>query len=512
MSNAGVLNKRPVAKAFASTALDLADPGMLTGLFGMAKDGLKGAGRSLYKSGLKKADEAAFLGGKAFGEFSDTAADLGIRGSPEEIMNQVNEHAERLLKERDAILSQATKQGAKIKSPDKVFAPVISRGRSIQNSSKVIDSNVKREAKSLVDDIEAYTKNNAYTPAQAPTPAIPPEPVQVPAFFDHELPVKGKRQVTDLYVDVDEPLRGASQIPEQMELPAETLFGQQMMVDQRVPTMAGTARAAVEDPRYIEQLSLMQGIDPQYVRNVHPGSVPDRLPYQENIFAATDAASPKIKPQVSQNTYDLLTSTIEGGQQSLIRPHDVMPPGVGIPEGLPIPEMGGLTPVEMSDAKTQLYKMIDGYGVLKESDPGQALVKQAARRAKAATEASVRSVNPEAQRLLRAKNKQLGALLSGRKATVNEFKKDVTRNNVSSVDGMLALLDPRAALAKKGADISKGSAFRTGVGYNLMNGGWMNNVLSAGAAGAGTAGVKQGIPKVYEYLLQQAAMRDAREP
>jgi hypothetical protein len=174
--------------------------------------------------------------------------------------------------------------------------------------------------------------------------------------------------------------------------------------------------------------------------------------------------------------------------------------------------MGGLTPVEMSDAKTQLYKMIDGYGVLKESDPGQALVKQAARRAKAATEASVRSVNPEAQRLLRAKNKQLGALLSGRKATVNEFKKDVTRNNVSSVDGMLALLDPRAALAKKGADISKGSAFRTGVGYNLMNGGWMNNVLSAGAAGAGTAGVKQGIPKVYEYLLQQAAMRDAREP
>lgn len=73
--------------------------------------------------------------------------------------------------------------------------------------------------------------------------------------------------------------------------------------------------------------------------------------------------------------------------------------------------------------------------------------------------------------ILAEKGGELGSLLTSKKALGRETAKETTRNSVSSVDAMALAYSPSMWILKKGADISKGAPFRTGVGVGLQKAG-----------------------------------------
>jgi hypothetical protein len=110
---------------------------------------------------------------------------------------------------------------------------------------------------------------------------------------------------------------------------------------------------------------------------------------------------------------------------------------------------------------------------------------------------------------LRTTNEDLGNLLTGRKALWNEYSKEVTRNAVTPVDTAMAFLNPKAELAKKMGDISKGSRFRTGVGLQLADpSARMRALMGAQAEGVLKSGDLQdaadGARSIYDYLAETA--------
>jgi hypothetical protein len=105
-NKSGGLRGKSLTHGLAATALDLADPGAIAGLWELAAGAVKGTGQSIYKSGMKQIDKALEKAGKGAGAFSDTAIRQGISGSAKDVMEQSEAAAEKLLAQKQAIIDQ----------------------------------------------------------------------------------------------------------------------------------------------------------------------------------------------------------------------------------------------------------------------------------------------------------------------------------------------------------------------------------------------------------------------
>lgn len=490
---------------------------------------IKSKGKDLYRSGLKNIDKAVWKKGKDMNAFSDAAMKYGIRGSAEDIFNQTDEVLEKLLKERDAILADAAQKGAVVDT-ERVLKPVVRDAKKIATSSKVIDSNVKSQAAKMADDLEAFAEANKRIPERMP------EPEQVPAFFPEELPTKKTKVIKETFVDADEPLKSMSSVSDQPLMPefklgekqseVASLFNDtpaaalpemdqyikwldrkgvtpdeykkivsELQAAEKLPGWSNLADSE-EGIKQFEMLSRTLGYEPEVVRSIYKQKNIAPLIVEEGAYRAAPIAeqadllnlesyaSKQLEPKTTTQRFLQRKSIINEGQQSLLRPSDVMG------EAVPTPAVGGLTPTESSAVKTQLYNMIgsEPYGILRQDKKGQGLLKKAAARFNTATTEAVRKVDPKAAKRLRELNKDMSGLLTGRPAAWNEASKEITKNMVTSVDAPLALLNPQAYLGKKAADIGKTASFRTNVGTALSND--MIASLLGGVGGAGLSAAK----------------------
>jgi hypothetical protein len=490
----------PLAKTAAATLLDVADPGLIAGVGGLLKGATQRAGKNLFSSGVKNIDKLSWKAGKGKDSFANTLRKYKVKGTSESIFEQSDDVLENLLKERDAIFAQATQKGAVVDA-DRVLKPVIKQADSLAKSTEVIDKNVKKQAKEMADNLKDFAKANKRVPEQMP------EPEQIPAFFEQELPT-GKQELIagqDIVTQQVNPKASPTYTP-QMELLPESPEALAVMKEEAtIAPNIGVGREAqnLTDDEILAMLNNQEGVLP-FGSNVdfqgpvgrvqgkaaplpEVGEQLNLLPITESYASKAGVETTAMPWQISQGK-----SSISSGQQSLLRPSDLMP------EAKPIPASGGLSPTKSSSVKTQLYNMLSSepYGILRQDEKGQGLLKKAAARFNTATTEAVRKVDPKAAKRLREINKDMGALLTGRPAALNEAMKEISKNAVTSVDAPLAILNPQAYIGKKAADIGKGTFFRTVGGAALEDP--VVSAIIGGMGGATAAGAKSALINAYE--------------
>lgn len=135
-----------------------------------------------------------------------------------------------------------------------------------------------------------------------------------------------------------------------------------------------------------------------------------------------------------------------------------------------IPSQAAFTPVEASNIKSQIYNLVgdEAYNQLAKSKTGSKLFKVAGSRLRSGVEKAVAEVSPEMAAELKTVNKNLGTLLTSKKVLASEAGKEVMKNGLTSIDGIL-LANPAMFVGKKAADLFKTTAFRTNVGSSLYN-------------------------------------------
>lgn len=144
-------------------------------------------------------------------------------------------------------------------------------------------------------------------------------------------------------------------------------------------------------------------------------------------------------------------------------------------------ETPGVDPVQSSGFKTSLSNKLND-AAFTNNRYGSAYEKGtkvlAGGMKDATNEAVERSLGPEARQALEQRNDELSRLLTSQEKARMEAVKEGNKNSLTSVDGML-VRHPWELLAKKLADISKATAFRTTVGKSMYYTG--ENPLARGA-------------------------------
>lgn len=131
-----------------------------------------------------------------------------------------------------------------------------------------------------------------------------------------------------------------------------------------------------------------------------------------------------------------------------------------------------VTPSQASGFKSSEYSKIgdEAYKEASQTPVGKSLQKTKARGLKEAVEKSVEKVSgKQSAEELRQLNDKLGRLLTTDEKAIQEAAKEIRKNAVTSVDAPLAVLDPKAAIMKKLADVSKMTGPRTKAGKALMD-------------------------------------------
>jgi len=213
----------------------------------------------------------------------------------------------------------------------------------------------------------------------------------------------------------------------------------------------------------------------------------------EKVIAPVMRDASKIQsgvniPQVKGEARGFAGNLQQLADETRVIPEQVIPeknsltlPGEGGPSvisaefepGYTIPGRAAPSVVDASRLKSQVYGLIgdNAYSTIARDKTGQKLFKRTANRLKIGVEQSVSRVNPGMGKRLKEVNKDLGSLLSSKKVLANEATKEINKNALTSVDGMLSMLNPAAAVAKKAADIFKGTAARTKGGKAVMKAG-----------------------------------------
>lgn len=189
-----------------------------------------------------------------------------------------------------------------------------------------------------------------------------------------------------------------------------------------------------------------------------------------------NAKSPELTEVVDPNAINLETS-IKDGWTPVQGDRVVSLP---VPnEQVYVPRTPGPSPEQMRAWKT-MDQAGANYDTLAKTSMGQDFKKALAAGEKSAIEDSMRVLGPEAPQKLRMTNDELGRILTSRKAARLAAKSEGKKNAFTSVDGFLAGLGIVGApltggtsaipfALKKGADVSKTTAFRTKGGKALYN-------------------------------------------
>lgn len=152
------------------------------------------------------------------------------------------------------------------------------------------------------------------------------------------------------------------------------------------------------------------------------------------------------------------------------------------PELKEVPVMGdmmtdqiipGVSPSRASGFKTSLYQGLPNsqFDIAAKTKPGGKLQEKMAIGIKNEIEKTADKIQDGLGDQIRQRNKELGDLLTIRKASMNAAKKEGNKNVVTAIDAALAAAAPQVYASKKAADIAKTAWVRTKAGKNLYKAG-----------------------------------------
>lgn len=147
------------------------------------------------------------------------------------------------------------------------------------------------------------------------------------------------------------------------------------------------------------------------------------------------------------------------------------------------PAQTAFTPLQASSTKSQIYNLVgdQAYNQLAKTKTGSKLFKVAGSRLKTGVERAVEGVDPELGTRLKEVNKDLGNILTSKKVLASEAGKEIMKNSLTSIDGIL-LTNPTVLATKKLTDVLKGTGFRTTAGKTLAQNPYeVLNTIRAGA-------------------------------
>lgn len=404
-------------------ALDIAtDPLMWTqGLTKGLKEFTANKGKDIYKSGLKNLDIEAAKYGKE--PVSDLLMKEGVTGSYEQIQKQMDELSKKYLTERDAILKKATMAGAEVDMAE-AMAPLLNK---INDLKRLNDPNTNRLAKIMEKDAMTYISRGAKEPAQI-IRELPVGGEYAPEYTKLDT-IRGEggkvsyKRTPDQYSEIQSLPTGEDYFPSYRAVKSET---GQLPIGQIQPP--GTIPANVEMGQIIPESTKF---NPKVVDlEVNPGRITGE--YVPENFALREP----------QKVLDL-TERIRGP-----------------------------SPIQASAWKSSTYNKVGSpaYETAKRTPLGKELNKTKAFGLKTATESSVKkALGKNAADDLSELNKKLSQILTTDEKAAQEAAKEIRKNTVTSVDAPLAMLNPKAAVAKKIADVAKMTKFRTELGKALVD-------------------------------------------
>jgi len=167
----------------------------------LVESGVKAAGKGIYRSGAKALDIVGDKFKKGRYGVSDTMLKYGIKGSPEQVKEQIRAVADRLAQQQQDIIQGANQLGATVDFK-KVLAPVSREAGGLTKGINIIPvRNQAASAQTMLDDL---IERGGYVPEKV----IPAEAVQAPLFSSADealsVPTKQMGAVADV------PLKGVA--------------------------------------------------------------------------------------------------------------------------------------------------------------------------------------------------------------------------------------------------------------------------------------------------------------
>lgn len=493
----------PTGRGAAGLALEMAADPLTYLSLGLTKGAgavTKKAGESAYRSGLKSADRALELVGKGKKGFSDTAMKYGFAGSAEDIAEQASKKAAELAAERSAILEDLSVRGAKVDVAD-VLTPLKKEIQSIKGKPTTVKP-VRRA-------VESFEKN--YLDDLIERTGGPKDEIKMQGeFFNPEdLPVDEK--VRQLVVEPEVAQKGVSELRQQRIFPeGATSASPGVLSEDKLEILPETLLESETRRQVIQGSSLTprKGVDivelegklyptqTNLFGNPSTQTFPDRSfaievpaqpgvytgPEQAMLFPESQTASLPFKNEPNIYTEIGRRAKLQPGQQTSLFTAGEIP--------FKAPERG-VSVLDAADLNTSLYDQLSSntWQNLGKNSPSEKLLKKAARANKEAIESAAKKVDPEAARRLAEIQSDLGNILSSQKVLQNETSKEIAKNALTSVDALLAPINPAAAASKKVADVLKGTSARTKGGKALQDfGTYLQN--------------KQANP--YQFLMKEA--------
>jgi len=400
------------------------------------------AGPAIYKSGLKAIDEFVSRYGKK--PVSDVLMKYGVTGSAQDILTHMDDLGKKLFEERQGILRRGSKAGAEV-DMNKAMAQAqayvnelrASKDPILQPIADILEEKIGKyrelAPKEATQSIVELPKQGMYTREYRPFK----EEVSLPVG-------SAETKLTANYIPTA-PLEGKVVTPARIE-PGKV-----------VPGKSPGEGVPIDEflrPKKLEPIGEYQKIDV--------------IPTKEEIISL-----PRQSKMSLEEVLELKPEKyVHARGEPLPREFVPRPPEVGIVD---VPRVPGVDPLAATKMKSSLYQSMP------QSSWAQATMTSSGRKgqqlmAKGIKEEVEKSIERAgsgelAQEAARLKelNDELGRILTSKGKQGMEARKELMKNTLTSVDAPLAILSPKAAIAKKLADISKLTKPRTKVGKALKD-------------------------------------------
>lgn len=399
-----------------------------------ANQGLKNAGKSLYKSGLKKLDQVGARYGKE--PVSDLLMERGITGSAEDIFRQMDELGEVLLNERNAILKGATRKGAEVD----VNSAMREAQAYVEALKKVDNPEAQAAVRMLQSRIDDYlpmaAKESEDVIRSLPTSEFRPE------FRE----IKGYKPASDelLELPTSKLVQEGRLQPEVLGYDAPTMpqvQGNQSSLFQQEAGRRG--KGVFGEPVINNPVDDIMGL-------------PQGAKYETKFAPSKDVALRQNPAEVIYGR-EVPAQYVPGKEAMFLDQTE---------------RIAGPTPLQASAWKTTAANKVGdpNWQTLAMSSQGKGFDKALSGGLRRATEESVEStLGKEAAEALRTKNTDLGRILTSKERALLDAEQEARRNAVTSVDGMLSAASLPMLAAKKTADLSKTTWARTKGGKALSD-------------------------------------------
>lgn len=402
--------------------------------------GLNSAGRSIYKSGLKRIDQEVAKYGKE--PVSDLLMKHGITGDAQQIFDKMSALGDNLLAERNAILKHATRAGAEVDVPASLKDAQI----FVDNLKNIDNPEMKQAVKMLQGRIDTYmgsaAKESEQILRELPTSDLKPE------FRE----IRGYRPASDELVKLPSPK------------PMQEANFQNELKGYDAPTLSNPGHGS-DSWSGQDLLHKIAGDNSRFkkitsepvLRNSFDEIIglPQGAKYETKYAPGFDTGLRQHAPEVIYGR-EVPAKYIPGKAATVFDSTDRVP---------------GPSPIQASSWKTTSANNVGdaNWEQLSRSAQGKGFDKALSGGLRRGTEDSVeRVLGADVAADLTQKNTELGQILTSKERALLDAQQEGRKNAFTSVDGMLST-NPAILAMKKIADISKTTQARTVGGKSIMD-------------------------------------------